>query len=1163
MAAAQQRARQLYQQLSSKLRRTQYKELWLHTVTGFLTATAVALGFFFLVALLEMAFHTSAGIRTLLVLTGIALWVFTFAISAGTAPLQALRILQPSSLEEFALRVGKFFTHINDRLSNALQLYRTSMQPRGVSAELALARFEAISSDALALPFDQILDTRRFRRILLLFIVALLLFLAPFAFAPSSYSAALYRLWHFTQPFIPPAPFSLSVHPTDTTVARGSTMELVITASGTAPEKVTLHLKAGSQQQFSSYELQRESDGTYRYQLASLKRSVHFYASAPWHTTVVQSPTGSIRVVDFPAVRIIRGTVQPPAYTRLPTRQFDESTADLATLYGSRIHLTALTNKPVADATLVFLPQHPLAEADTLVIPMTIEHNRISVQWTARQSGTYFIRLQDSAGYFNRNPIRYTLSVFADAPPTITLLSPTTDVELSDDARLPIQVAITDDFGFSSLTIFVRLTKSAFTQPDPHYTQLRIPLPPEGTAFEVPYILDFAKFNATPGDQFECFVEVRDNDQLSGPKAARTPVFTVHFPSLDEVFQQADQVHREAEQHLQKLVQQAEQLQQKAEAVRRELLKQQQRKIDWEQQKKIEDILKEQQRIREEFRQIQQKLQEMVQKMQEHKAISRETLEKYQELQKLMQEIDDPLLQRRAQQLQEALKKVDPQQLQEMVKNFQFDEEDFKRRLERTLNILKRLKAEQKAEELAKRSEELAKQQEELRKQLENANPANEQQRKELTERQQQLEQELQKLREEMKKLEVLMKEIGKDMPLEEMRKAMEQLEQSQLQQDMEQAAQQMQQGNYQQAQQSQKRAAQKLQQFAQQMRQLQSKMQQRVSQEAIRTLRQSIQSMLELSHLQEALKQQTTMQEFNSAGLTKLAQQQAKLMEALRNIIAGLNELAQKSFAVTPEMAHSLAEAMRQMQEAIRQLSNRSPRSAAKAQSKAMGAMNACMMQMQNALSMMQGTGQGQGQGQGSGPGDTGFMQQLQQMAMEQQLINQGMQELLGQAQGERLREDAQRRLARLAAQQRALQQSLQELANQQQKNAPEGKRILGDLKKIAEEMKEVSSDMESGRITEETLRRQERILSRLLDATRSLRERDLEKKREAQTAKKMYRESAPTIDLEQLEQQRHTIETLLRSLQLNYTRDYEQLIRRYFEALQRLQTPSKQSPQ
>jgi len=223
---------------------------------------------------------------------------------------------------------------------------------------------------------------------------------------------------------------------------------------------------------------------------------------------------------------------------------------------------------------------------------------------------------------------------------------------------------------------------------------------------------------------------------------------------------------------------------------------------------------------------------------------------------------------------------------------------------------------------------------------------------------------------------------------------------------------------------------------------------------------------------------------------------------------------------------------------------------------------MNACMMQMQNALSMMQGTGQGQGQGEGSGPGNTGFMQQLQQMAMEQQLINQGMQELLGQAQGERLREDAQRRLARLAAQQRALQQSLQELANQQQR-APEGKRILGDLKKIAEEMKEVSSDMESGRITEETLRRQERILSRLLDATRSLRERDFEKKREAQTARKMYRDSAPTIDLEQLEQQRHTIETLLRSLQLNYTRDYEQLIRRYFEALQRLQTPSKQSPQ
>ncbi len=1152
-------AESLYRELTAKLRQLQRKELLLYTLCGLLYATAASLVFFFSVATLEALLHTSAGIRTLMVLGGLSLWIAIFAMTAGTAPLQLLHILHPPSLEHFALRIGRFFAPFNDRLSNALQLYRTSLQPRGTSAELALAGFLNISQRALQLPFEQILETQKLRRALLAFLAALLLFLMPLLLTPAQYSAALNRLWHFQQSFIPPPPFTLLLAPEDTTVARGSHLVIRARVQGSPPEQLYLHLKTAHQEQYRTYALQPDADGIYRYQLNSLKRSLRFYVSAPWHTTVVRSATGHVRVVEFPAVRIIRGIIYPPAYTKQQPTRFNESNADLSVLYGSRIQFTALTNKPVARATLVLLQKRSSGTLpDTITIPMQINHNRLTVQWTAKASGTYFIRLEDSAGYRNRNPIHYTLSIFPDAPPTITLLSPTGDVQLHESAQLPIQVAITDDFGFSKLRIYVRLVKSAFTQPDPNYTAVEIPLPGEGTAFEIPYLLDFAQFHATPGDQFECFLEVLDNDLLSGPKPARTAPFFVHFPSLDEVFQAVEQTHQQAEQQLQQLIERAAKLHKQAENVRRELLKQQNRKINWEQQKKIEDILKEQQRIEEEFKAVQQQLQKMVQQLQEHRAISRETLEKYQELQKLMQEVHDPLLQHRAQQLQKALQQLDPQQLQKMVQEFQFDEESFRQRLERTLKILKRLKAEQKADELAKRSEELAKQQQELEQQLENANPENEALRKELTEKQRQLEKELEQLRQAMQELENLMKEIGQDMPLEELQKAMEQLEQSQLQQDMQQAAQQMQSGNYQQARQSQKRAIHKLQQFAQQMQNLRSQMQQQVSQEAIRTLQQSIQSMLELSQRQEQLKNQTAMQEFNSAGLTELARQQAQLLEALRNVIASLTELSEKSFAVTPQMGQSLANALRQMQHAIQQLSNRAPRAAARAQQKAMGAMNACMLQMQNALSMMQGTGQGQGQGEGSGPGSAGFMQQLQQMALEQQIINQGMQQLLQQMQGERLTEDAQHRLGRLAAQQRALQQSLQELAEQQQRS-PKGKRILGDLKKIAEDMKEIATDMESGRITEETLRRQERILSRLLDATRSLRERDFEKKREAQTAKKLYRETPPDIDLQRFEAQKQTIETLLRSLRQRYAKDYEHLIRRYFEALQHTpqQTP------
>ena len=54
---------------------------------------------------------------------------------------------------------------------------------------------------------------------------------------------------------------------------------------------------------------------------------------------------------------------------------------------------------------------------------------------------------------------------------------------------------------------------------------------------------------------------------------------------------------------------------------------------------------------------------------------------------------------------------------------------------------------------------------------------------------------------------------------------------------------------------------------------------------------------------------------------------------------------------------------------------------------------------------------------------------------------------------------------------------------------------------------------------INENTLKRQERILSRLLDATKSIHDRDYEKTRESKTGKEFNRQSPGEIDLKSQE--------------------------------------------
>jgi hypothetical protein len=237
-------------------------------------------------------------------------------------------------------------------------------------------------------------------------------------------------------------------------------------------------------------------------------------------------------------------------------------------------------------------------------------------------------------------------------------------------------------------------------------------------------------------------------------------------------------------------------------------------------------------------------------------------------------------------------------------------------------------------------------------------------------------------------------------------------------------------------------------------------------------------------------------------------------------------------------------------MEQSTKQLAERNSGGAAQNQGKAMGSMNRSIMQMQNELGKMQGQGEGQGEGQGQQPGGQGqgFMQQLQQAAMQQQMINQSMQQMMqGQGQQQGGMSQAQReQMGRLAGQQAAVQRSLDELNKEQEKSGK--KQALGDLGQIAKEMQEIISDMQSGDISPETLQRQEKILSRLLDASRSTRERDFKKKRKGNSGQNYVRESPENLQEIPKEE---LLKQLLQSVQQEYSKDYKLLILKYFDAL------------
>src|ERR1019366_4993593 len=103
--------------------------------------------------------------------------------------------------------------------------------------------------------------------------------------------------------------------------------------------------------------------------------------------------------------------------------------------------------------------------------------------------------------------------------------------------------------------------------------------------------------------------------------------------------------------------------------------------------------------------QVAKDLQEMTQSMEQQNALSPETMKKYQELQDLFKQINSPELKKAMDDLQHAMQKnIDPKKLEQAMQNMKQNEDQFRKSIERTANILKKIQAEQKVDELMKAS---------------------------------------------------------------------------------------------------------------------------------------------------------------------------------------------------------------------------------------------------------------------------------------------------------------------------------------------------------------------------------------------------------------------------------------------------------------------------
>jgi len=1021
-----------------------------------------------------------------------------------------------------AKNIGEFIPEVKDELLDVLQLLEKDKNNPFVQKA-----FENLFKKIENIDFLSFIDKSYIKKKSVWLIRIIIIFSIALFFFPSLFNASV-RLMKYDVNFTPPPKYSFIIVPGNTKITKGDNVTFSIEVKGANIDALNFYYKFAEESEFRNVVLQKEQENVFKNKMLKITSSLEYFVKAE----DIESEHYKINVVNKPLISSFELTINPPSYSKI-SQSVQKDNGNIRAIKGTRVNVKLYSSKELNKAYLNF--------NDSIKIKLNITNSFAEGIFTLNQSGFYSMIIEDKQGNTNENPIKYGIELIADNLPEIEVVSPNKDINLPQDNKVAFILKIKDDFGFTKLSLNYKLNFSKFVAADElekgKYKTQNIEIDLKKNEQEVYYIWNLSPLMLAVEDVLTYHFEVFDNDNISGFKSVKSTEFTIRVPGLDEVFNDADKLQNEAEKKLTELYKEAEKLNKELDKIS-DLLKKDKKEITWEEKEQIKQAAEKFEELTAKTEDIKEKLAETQNKLEDKNLLSKETLEKYMELQKLMDELSNEEMQKALEKLNQVLNNMNRDKVQENLEDLKKNEDLFKKSIERTLNLLKRMKVEQKIDELTKRTEDLEQRQNELNEQTEKSDLNNNTDKKELQKKQEDIAKDANKFEEELKKLQKEMEEL-KDMPKEQMDKAVDESDKQENEELSQEINKDLQENQKSSAMQKQKKLSKNMQQMNKMMQQMKESMQMQNQMQVYSDMLKLIDNMLYLSKEQEKLKNESANLPYNSQKFNDLSRKQSNIQRDMDMLSQQMNDLANKTFAISPEMGKALGEARMNMNSAMQSLQGKNGYAASQSQSKAMGNLNQAAMMMKSTLEQMMNQSGGQGGGMMS------MMQQFKQLSQQQMSLNQQTMQMM-QQQG---MPDMQQ-MQRLAAQQEMIKKSLEEL-NKEAKETGQSKKLAAGTEKILNEMSEVISNMRTQKdIDENIIKKQDKILSRLLDAQRSINDRDFEKERESNSGRNKNQNS-PENKNTQTSEQDLIYNELMKSEKEGYSKDYEELIKKYYDEL------------
>lgn len=1081
-------------------------------IKGVLYSSAVLLAAFLTVTLIEYFGEFNSNIRSALFFGYLSLLLFLLGKFIAIPILKLNKIGDVISYEQAASIIGVHFSKVQDKLLNVLQLQNN--QIIGGSNDLLLASINQKINDLKTVPFTAAIDFKENKKYLKYTLPFLFLTVAVILIWPQIITNSTKRIINYSEHYEKEMPFNFELLNKDLVAGQTQDFLLQVNVKGNElPNEVFININN------TEFKLDKENKIKFSYLFKNIQQNIQFQLSAAGYTT----KTYELKVLPKPTLKQFNLQLIYPAYIKKANESI-ENTGDIQIPQGTKVIWTLNTlNTSVLQ----------LKFADTLIIPKQKTENQFSYSRKFLSNNQYTIKALNNNTNYLSDSVSYGINVIADQYPVIEINE---KVDSLDLRNVFFSGQIKDDYGFNKLlfnyTIFStdssgKTTENKGNQP--------IEIKKENITQPFFFFLNGKNYNLKLGDKIEYYFEVFDNDGVNGSKSSKTQIMQLKAPTKDELIEKTQKNNSEIKKDIEESISKTKQLQKDLNDLSKKINDKKQ--LGYEEKKKIEDLLKKQNELKNKIEEIKQENQTNNQQQNQLNETDESILEKQKQLEQLFENVMTPEMKKLFDELQKMMEKLDKNQVQEKLEEIKLTNKDIEKELDRNLEAFKQLELDQKMQNAIDKLDELKTKQDELNKETQKAaeEKNNDQKNADLNKKQDELNKDFNKLKENLKEIE------KKNEQLEEPNNLAKTEElQKEISKEMENAKEQLSKNNKNSknnASQNQKNASDKMQEMKEAMENAMQEEEQQQEEENMATLRQILENLLNLSFSQEELLKTLPKTRIDNPLYVNIPKQQSKLRDDSKIIEDSLLALSKRAPQISALVNREISAINSNMDKTIKVLAERNTGEANMRMQSAMTSINNLALLLNESLENMQkqmkqmknskpGSGKCKKPGKGTNPSQGQPKPSMQSMKQLQEQLNKQMQQLKdalekgqkpgekpGQKPGEKpgngqtpgtgkngtmgMMPGNSEQFAKMAAQQEALRRQMQQMMEKLKNKGSNPGGNLADL------MEQTEKDLVNKQLTNETMKRQQDILTKLLESEKAEREREQDEKRKSNEAK------------------------------------------------------------